>query len=78
MNAVPPFLSVTLMLTVRILADLMFVPAKLDLLEMGKIAKVREFSHVSSFGTKSSHRSSLPKFVNANWRAGCVTKLLAG
>ena len=42
----PPFGSVTSMPTVVILPDLMFVPAKLDMLEMGKLAAVRTWSCV--------------------------------
>ena len=41
MSAVLPFGSVTSMPTARIPADLMFVPVKLDLLEMEKPATVR-------------------------------------
>ena len=42
MSAVLPSVSVTLTLNARILVDLMFVLAKLDLLEMGKLAQVRK------------------------------------
>ena len=43
MSAVLPFGSVTSMPTVRILADLMCVPVKLDLPEMEKLVPIREF-----------------------------------
>ena len=35
---------------VRILADLMFVPANLDLLEMAQFVRVREYKMMQSFG----------------------------
>ena len=43
MSAVLPFKSVTTMPTVRMLGDLIFALAKLDLLEMEKLVPVRDF-----------------------------------
>ena len=49
MSAVLPIGSVTSMLTAKILLDLMSAPAKLNLLEMGKHAPVRECKIVETF-----------------------------
>ena len=49
MNAVPLYEFVTSMPTVRILVDLMFVPAKLDLLAMEKLALVSRSLNVVLF-----------------------------